>query len=187
MLSIDEEMRGMEQKLRASEYQDALVFLSSWVVRPDDLLQSLHEHNPHIVHFSGHGKISGLSLVGNEVEERLVTTQALQALFTTLKDNIRLVLLNACYSREQAQALVQVIDCVIGMNDRISDEAAMAFASSFYRTIGFGRSARDAFDQGIAALLLEGIPEDDIPELLVKEGVDPRQIVLGIPSYPYFL
>jgi hypothetical protein len=70
------------------------------------------------------------------------------------------------------------------MNDRISDEAATTFAS---RAIGFGRSVREAFDQGIAALLLEGIPEDDIPELLIKEGVDPRQIVLGIPSYPFFL
>jgi hypothetical protein len=77
-----------------------------------------------------------------------VTTRALTALFTTLKDNIRLVFLNACYSREQAQALVTSIDCVIGMKESIDDGAATVFTSSFYRAIGFGRSIQEAFDQG---------------------------------------
>lgn len=104
--------------------------------------------------------------------------QALTALFATLKDNIRLVFLNACYSRDQAQALITSIDCVIGMKDSIYDDAATVFASSFYRAIGFGRSIREAFDQGRTALLLEGIPEEDIPELLVKDGIDPSQVVL---------
>jgi hypothetical protein len=99
-------------------------------------------------------------------------------LFSALKDNIRLVFLNACYSREQAQALVANIDCVIGMTKSIHDNAAKIFSSSFYRAIGFGRSIQEAFDQGVAALLLEDIPEEGVPELLTREGVDPRQIVL---------
>jgi len=184
-LAIDEEMRAIEQKLRASKHRDALVFESSWAVRPDDLLQLLNQHQPHVVHFSGHGQSSGLSLVGNDGEERVVSTRALKYLFTTLKDNVRLVLLNACYSREQADALVQIIGCVIGMNESIGDEAARVFASSFYRALGFGRSIQEAFDQGITSLLLEGIPEEDIPELLVKEGVDPKRLVLvGDPPNP---
>jgi hypothetical protein len=102
----------------------------------------------------------------------------LKRLFTTLKDNVRLILLNACYSREQALALVEVIDCVIGMNDRISDEAAAIFAGSFYRALGFGRSVQNAFDQGLVALSMSNVPEEDTPELLVKKGIDPNQIVL---------
>ena len=159
-LAIDEEMHIIEQKLRAAEYRDALVFQSAWAVRPDDLLQLLNQHQPHVVHFSGHGSDEGLSLAGDDGRDRLVTTRALKALFTTLKDNIRLVVLNACYSREQAQALVEIIDCVIGMRESIHDGAATAFASSFYRAIGFGRSIQEAFDQGIASILLEGIPEE---------------------------
>ncbi len=177
-LAIDEEMRAIEQKVRASEYRDELVFQSNWAVQPDDLLQLLNQHRPQIVHFSGHGSHAGLSLAGNDGEVRLVTTRALTALFATLKENIRLVFLNACYSREQALALVTSIDCVIGMKESIRDDAAAVFASSFYRAIGFGRSIQEAFNQGITALLLEGIPEEDIPELLVKDGVDPKQIVL---------
>jgi CHAT domain len=184
-LAIDEEMHAIEQKLRASEHRDALVFQSAWAVRPDDLLQLLNQYQPHIVHFSGHGSGQGLSLAGDDGRDRLVTTRALKMLFTTLKDNIRLVMLNACYSREQALALVEIIDCVIGMKESIHDDTAIVFASSFYRAIGFGRSIQEAFDQGITSLLLEGIAEEDIPELLVKGGVDAKKVVLiasGNPS-----
>ncbi|HEY0757585.1 MAG TPA: CHAT domain-containing protein [Ktedonobacteraceae bacterium] len=175
--AIDEEMRAIEQKVRAAEYRDGLVFQSNWAVRPDDLLQLLNQHRPQIVHFSGHGSQGGLSLAGNDGQSRLVSTRALEALFATLKDNLRLILLNACYSREQAQALVKHIDCVIGMQESSHGDAATIFASSFYRAIGFGRSIQQAFDQGRTALLLEGIP-DEIPELLVKDGIDPRRIIL---------
>ena len=177
-LAIDEEMRAIEQKVLAAKHRDVLIFQSAWAVRPDDLLQLLNQHRPHIVHFSGHGRSEGLSLAGNDGKEKLVTTQALKALFATLKDNIRLVFLNSCYSREQAQALVKSIDCVIGMKKSIHDDAAAVFASSFYRAIGFGRSIQEAFDQGITSLLLEGIPQEDVPELLVKEGVDASKVIL---------
>jgi CHAT domain len=89
-------MRTIAQKFRATEHRDALVFQSAWAVRPDDLLQLLNQHRPHIVHFSGHGSGEGLSLVGEGGEEKIVSTRALKALFRTLKDNIQLVLLNAC-------------------------------------------------------------------------------------------
>jgi hypothetical protein len=183
-LAIDKEMRAIEQKVRASEHRDVLVFQSAWAVQPDDLLQLLNQHKPHIVHFSGHGRSEGLSLVGENGQERLVTTRALKSLFTTLKDNIRLVFLNACYSREQAQALIETIDCVIGMKESIHDDAAIAFASSFYRAIGFGRSAQEAFDQGITSLLLEGISDENLPELLVKQGVDAKQVILIASANP---
>jgi CHAT domain-containing protein len=183
-LAIDEEMHAIEQKVRAAEHRDALLFQQAWAIRPDDLLQLLNQHQPHIVHFSGHGSSEGLSLVGDDGRARLVTTRALKRLFTTLKDNVRLVVLNACYSREQAQALVETIDCVIGMKESIQDDAAIAFASSFYRAIGFGRSIQEAFEQGITSLSLEEIPEEDIPDLLVKEGVDANKLVLIAPTNP---
>lgn len=183
-LAIDEEMRAIEQKVRASAHRDVLVFQSSWAVRPDDLLQLLNQHRPQIVHFSGHGSQTGLYLAGNNGQVRQVTPRALEALFATLKDNIRLVFLNACYSREQAQALIKTIDCVVGMKENISDDAATVFASSFYRAIGFERSIQEAFDQGRTALLLEGIAEEDVPALLVKDGIDPTQVFFigGAPN-----
>jgi hypothetical protein len=175
---------AIEQKLRAAEHRDAVVFQSAWAVRPDDLLQLLNPHHPHIVHFSGHGSGEGLSLAGDNGQDRLVTTRALKALFTTLKDDIRLVFLNACYSLEQALALAETIDVVIGMRESVHDDAATAFAASFYRAIGFGRSLQEAFEQGITSLLLEGIPEEDIPELVIKKGVNAKKVHLIAPGNP---
>jgi hypothetical protein len=148
------------------------------------LLQLLNQHKPYIVHFSGHGSSQGLCLAGDNGQERFVTIPALKSLFATLKDNIRLVFLNACYSREQARALVEIIDCVIGMKESIRDDAATAFASSFYRAISFGRSVQEAFEQGKVSLLLEGIPQEDIPELLVKDGIDAKEMILIASENP---
>jgi hypothetical protein len=182
-LRLDEEIRAITEKIRVSEHRDMLELTSMWATRPDDLLQALNQHRPHIVHFSGHGSSTGeIILVDNSGNPKPVTTQALKALFTTLKDNIRVVVLNACYSQLQARAITEVIDCAIGMNAAIGDKAAIVFAASFYRAIGFGRSVQEAFDQGKTALLLEGIPEENTPELLTKIGVDPHKLFLISPS-----
>ena len=82
------------------------------------------------------------------------------------------------YSKRQAKAIVEVIDCAIGMKKDIGDDAAIVFAAAFYRKLGFGASVRKAFDEGRVALMLQGIPEDKTPELLVKRGVDANQIFL---------
>ena len=178
-LELDREIREITAKLRASEYRDSVDLVSAWAVRPDDLLQLLNQHKPQIVHFSGHGSRAGeIILVDDQGASKSVSPAALKALFSTLKDNIRLVILNACYSRTQAEAITQVIDCAIGMNDAIGDPAAITFAASFYRAIGFGRSIKEAFDQGVVALMLEGIPEENKPQLLTREGVDAAKISL---------
>jgi hypothetical protein len=178
-LALDEEIREITAKIRAADRRDSIDLLSAWAVRPDDLLQLLNQHKPQIVHFSGHGSNSGeIILTDNNGVSKPVSSRAIMALFTTLKDNVRAVVLNACYSKEQAETITQVIDCVVGMSDSIGDKAAITFAASFYRAIGFGRSIQEAFDQGIAALLLEGIPEEYTPELLVSTGIDPSQVIL---------
>lgn len=179
MLSLDEECREIGEKIRGAEYRDQLEFVAKWAVQPQDLLQHLNEVRPHIVHFSGHGSPSEEIMLQDSARTlKTVSKVALRHLFATLKDNVRVVILNACYSRAQAEAITEVIDCAIGMNRAIGDLAAITFAAAFYRAIGFGRSVQEAFDQGTTALLLEGIPEDTTPELLVKSGADPRAIYL---------
>ncbi len=114
----------------------------------------------------------------NNRQVKPVSAEALKMLFTTLKDNIRVVVLNACYSEIQAQAIAEVIDCVVGMSTAIGDDAAIIFAASFYRAIGFGRSIKEAFDQGKTAIMLEGIPEANTPQLLTRMGVDASSLTL---------
>src|SRR2546422_605022 len=95
-LNLDEEIRSITTKIRASEHRDALDLISRWAVRPDDLLQELNIHKPIVVHFSGHGSSSGeLVLMDDLRQAKMVSPSALKALFSTLQDNIRLVVLNA--------------------------------------------------------------------------------------------
>ncbi len=182
-LQLDEEIRQITAKVRAAEYRDSLELVSRWAVRTDDLLQALLEVKPHVVHFSGHGSPRAELILLDELgNPKPVIKEALVHLFRTLKDNVRVVVLNACSSRPQAEAIAETIDCTIGMNQPIGDEAAIVFAGSFYRALGFGRSVQEAFELGRAALLLEGIPEETTPELLVRKGVDASGLVLVAPS-----
>lgn len=178
-LRLDDEIREIEVKIRAADYCDTLELISKWAVRPTDLQQALLQHHPHVVHFSGHGNPAGeIILKGSDGKPKPVGKNALKGLFTALKDNIRLVVINACYSKHQAEAIVEAIDCVVGMKAMVSDEAAIAFAAAFYRAIGFGLSVQNAFELGRNELLLNGIAGEDIPELLSREGVDASQIFL---------
>jgi WD40 repeat protein len=96
--------------------------------------------------------------------------------------NLRLVVLNACNTRPQAEALTEVVDCVVSMNRTVSDQAAIKFAASFYGALAYGKSVQKAFDQGVARLGAEGIAEVDTPELVVKAGVDASRVVLVGPA-----
>jgi hypothetical protein len=93
-----------------------------------------------------------------------------------------------CFSRPQAEAITEEIDCAIGMTNAISDDAAITFAASFYRAIGFGRSVKHAFDQGKTALLLEGMIHQT-PDLITRKTVAAESIVLithgeiDVPGY----
>jgi hypothetical protein len=69
----------------------------------------------------------------------------------------------------------------VGTAQAISDKAAILFAASFYRAIGFGRSVREAYEQGVTALQLQNVPEAHKVKLVVRRGVDPSRIILLKP------
>lgn len=178
-LNIEEEVRQITLKIQASSHREFVQLIPAFAVRTTDLLQLLNQFEPQIVHFSGHGHHSGEIILTNESgESQPVSSESIKALFTAMKDNIRVVLLNACYSQTQAKAITEVIDCAIGFNDSISDDAAISFAAAFYRAIGFGRSVKNAFDQAIVELKLQDSPEVMKPVLLARNGADPSEIFL---------
>ena len=113
-LNIDEEFRAIDQKIRSSEYRDHVDLIKHGAVRLEDVAGLLMRHKPQVVHFSGHGAASGISLTGADGKGRLVPPDAVANIFRTLKDNVRVVLLNACDSALQAEAIVSEIDCAVG-------------------------------------------------------------------------
>lgn len=180
-LALDEEARAIEEKVRDARHRDHVVVKTKWAVRPEDLQQSLLEYEPTIVHFSGHGDgNTGIVLASaDESEESHINGDALVHLFDTLKDGIRMIVLNACYSQVQAEAIRQKIDFVVGMADSIGDDAARIFAAAFYRGLAFGRSIQTAFDLGISELKLHRLEsEDSTPVLLIRDGADPADSLI---------
>lgn len=176
-LRLDEEIRGIKQALLQAEFRDKFDIEQEWAVRVTDLQAYLLRHQPDIVHFSGHGsEASEIILEDKTGESQTVPIRALEQLFAVLKDNIRCVLLNACYSKKQAQAIAKHIDCVIGMSKAIGDEAAINFAVAFYQALGFGRNVQTAFDLGCVQIDMQSLNEQDTPKLLATK-CDPKEIV----------
>ncbi len=176
-LRLDEESRAIDQALRQAEFRDNFDVRQHWAVRVTDLQGLLLRYKPDIVHFSGHGSDTNeIILEDNSGNSHAVSARALSGLFSVLKDNIRCVVLNACYSEPQAQAIAMHIDCVVGMSESIGDEAAISFATSFYQGLGYGRDIQTAFDLGCLQIDMENLDEQDIPKLLCEKG-DPSEII----------
>ena len=124
-LRLDEEIRAIDDALLRARFGERFDLQQHWAVRASDVQMCLLRHDPDIVHFSGHGSPTSELVLQNERGDRhFVRPDALGQLFAILKDNIRCVVLNACYSEPQAQAIAEHIDCVIGMTRAIDDIAA---------------------------------------------------------------
>jgi TIR domain/CHAT domain len=167
-LRLDEEVREIDEGLRRASKRDEFILEQRWAVRLRDLRRAILDVSPHLVHFCGHGETEGLVLEDSAGSTQVVSAAALSNLFALFAGQIRCVLLNACYSTNQAQAISEHIDYVIGMRKEIGDEAAIEFAVGFYDALAAGRSIEDAFKFGQNAIELEGIPETLTPRIHVR-------------------
>ncbi len=168
-LRLGEELREIQEKLQLARLRDQFSLQQRMSVRPTDLSQALLDLNPDIVHFSGHGMSSG-ELCFEDVTGKIhpIPADALTGLFEQFTSQVKCVVLNACYSDIQAEAIAKHIDYVIGMNKAIGDRAAIAFAVGFYQALGAGRTIEDAYKLGCIQIRLQGIPEDLTPVLVKK-------------------
>lgn len=182
-LRLDEEARAITEMIRKSEHRDSVEFKTCWAVRPMDVLQALNEYEPAVVHFSGHGSSRDeIVFQDNEGETKLVSKDAIVQTMMASSDGIRLVFFNTCYSRNQAEAVVEHVEATVGMNTTIGDKAARIFASQFYSAVGFGLSVKKAFEQAKALLMMEGIKEENTPELFVHNDMDPDELIIVKPQ-----
>lgn len=227
-LSLDQEARDIGDELRRSNQSDQFVLEQRWAVRPRDIQQAMLDVGPQIVHFSGHGKGTQITLLTDHdssreavyrsaatlersrtlrpvipqtsyeeglvfeddlAQEKLVNSAALAGLFELFSDEVECVVLNGCYSEVQARAIAEHVPYVIGMNDAISDTAAIEFAVGFYKALGAGRSIEFAYKMGRNAIQIAGIPDYLTPVLISKSSkpVAPKPkppVTLEFPSGP---
>jgi hypothetical protein len=174
-LRLGDELR--EIQLQLSKGPDRLSLEMRPSVRPSDFTQAIVDTQPQIVHFSGHGTKTGEICLQDDLgKTHAVPPDALASLFELVANQVRCVVLNACFSEPQAQAIAQHIDYVIGMSDRIGDEAAIIFSVGFYKALGAGYSIEDAYRFGLVELKLRGIPGDLIPVLVQRKADTSSQV-----------
>lgn len=155
-LAIDREVRGLEERLRGGRFASWLSFRYAWAVRVQDLAREVREHRPHIVHFSGHGSGSGIVVEDEQGAATLVSGEALDGLFRLEGKSVRAVVLNACLTAGQADAIARSVPFVVGTDSQIQDASAIEFAGRFYEELAAGGSCRQAYEAGVNGIDLAG-------------------------------
>jgi hypothetical protein len=206
-LALDEEARAIWEELERSDHSNQFELVTRWAVRPLDLLRELRKIKPTVVHFSGHGysgargasasgelssrdivdqlvhdEGSALLLQGPDGRAYPVSTAAIADTFGAVGASVKLVVLSACYSDAHAEALLSHVDCVVGMEAVVTDDAARSFAIGFYGGLGERASVAASYNQGRAAMSLEGQRDHGRPQLRVRDGVDACQLILAAGS-----
>ena len=167
-LSLNREVKKIKQALERSRNREHWQIESNEAATVEDLRRALLDHQPTILHFSGHGGGgSGLCFEDDQGFTHPAQASALAKLLHHFKDRLKCVVLNACYSAVQAEAIRQEINYVVGMQAAIDDESAAKFAVSFYDAIFAGTNFRVAFDLGCTAIDLNNLPGSDVPTFLI--------------------
>jgi CHAT domain len=172
-LRLDQEVRDIREGLRRASQGAQFAIEQQWAVRPIDVRRAMLDVKPQIVHFSGHGAATGeLALENRDGTVQFVSPAALAGLFELFTDKMECVVLNACYSEIQADAIVQHIPYVVGMGQEINDDAAIEFAVAFYDALGAGEPVEFAYRYACNAIQMAGIAGHLIP-VLKKRNANP--------------
>ena len=181
-LALDEEYRAIEKAIRGARHRDAVQLIAKLAARRGDLQEGLLDHAPAIVHISCHGTARAeLLLLRDGDGAEPVPADALRTMFGALGDRLQLVVLNACLSSAQADAIRDCAGFTIGMRAPLRDEAAIAFAASLYSALAYGRTVQEAFDLGRAAL---DAHDQAMPQLFHSAALDPRRARLITAARP---
>jgi hypothetical protein len=125
-----------------------------------------------VVHFSGHaGGPDGLYFQDSAGGPQAVSPEAVARTLDAAGASVRLLVLNACFTQPVAEALLAHVDCVVGMNGAIHDDAARSLAIGFYGGLGEKESVAAAVKQGVAAILRQRPRDPAEPSGLQRDAV----------------
>lgn len=181
-LALTAECAAITRELQMTPGRGDFDLQTRWAVTVDDLARELNELQPVLVHFSGHGNADGIALVGEDGAAHCLSPEALAELLEATakegaKPSTRTVVLNACYSDDQARVLADQLGCAVGMKGTVSDDAARAFSVAFYRALGHGSSIYNAYHQAKATLSARGLQLKAVPKCLTRSDVDASGII----------
>lgn len=157
-LRLDEEVRDLKDKLRV--VQNAVVdvvVVNEWAVRVDQIQDALFNEKPQVLHFSGHGDTGMLFFEDRNGDAAPVDAKSFGELISLHADTVKCVILSACYSEDVAKAVRAHVPWVIGCDQSIADDAAIAFSRAFYRAMANGQDYQKAFRHARNEVSLNGM------------------------------
>lgn len=193
-MELEKEFARVSRIMQDCNY--AVKLVSEWALTTDSLQSAILKHKPRIIHFSGHGlgstttqldsthpiksETRGLSLRNEDQggiilqdangKSHLVKGQALEQMFAIFSRYfpIDAVILNACYSEEQAKGISKYVKFVIGMNKAIEDQSALEFSNGFYMSMAMQYDIQLSFELAKNKIHLAGLPGHDIPVIFMR-------------------
>lgn len=154
VLELGKEFRTIKEGLQLGKYRGDFEIVQGEAVRAKDFLRLVLSEKPDIIHFSGHATTEGIGLEDEHGAMQLVSGAVLAELLGQ-GENLQCVILNACYSDAQAQALTKVVPFVIGMKSTLRDEAAIRFSAGFYYALAEEVGIEKAFHYGVISINME--------------------------------
>jgi CHAT domain len=173
-VALEEELRRLRKLMSDNVQMGNAEVMVAWAARALDLRDAVRENQPHIVHFAGHGSYEGIWLEDDEGNSQLLSKDCL-SLILSASDQLRLVVLNACATAPQTEALRRSVDYVVGTPAPIEESVALNFTSQFYRGLAVGDKIRDAFCHAQEGL---GGSQHDRYQLFVRDEVDGSEPLL---------
>jgi len=184
-LRVDAEVNNVLKALRSAKHRDLVDLQHRPAAGPQDLIDAINDHRPHVIHFSGHGAATGLLFDTNDLEPTDGQFLDFEPLATLLKATSfppTLIVLNACHSEGGAEILLEAAPVVIAMSDTVGDMSAGLFATHFYAAIGGAQSIASAVDQAKAMIAIALPDTPDLIVVSVREGYDAHDIQLVKPT-----
>jgi hypothetical protein len=177
------EVKAIRICVERAEHREHFCDAVELAVTPGSLVYLLTKYRPRILHFSGHGARGGKLVLENEQGEGVpVDPLLLSRLFRAHNEaqeeenKLRCVVLNACFSAEQAAAIALHVDCVLGTTGTVHNDTALAFAEGFYTALTAGHSVAVAAEMARVQANLKGMPSPDDLQLLIRPGIDAQRL-----------
>lgn len=177
-LALDQEWRRISTRLEQRQPVVELRKVDCHAITIRDLRQKMIDNKPDLLHFSGHGaKRDGLVFADEMGGPVMVLGTALGSLIKIV-GSVKCVVLNACYSAEQAKAIAAHVHCVVGMHGTVGDDQAIEFATGFYDGLTGGFPFGRCFDLGLSAIEFAGLkpPTPDRHAEIWIDGVQYKAI-----------
>lgn len=184
-LRVDAEVNNVLKELRGAKYRELIEVHHRPAAGPEDLINGINDHRPHVIHFSGHGGYGGLSFDDANMdvpEEQLVDYEILAKLLRATAQPPKLVVLNACHSLAGSDYLLASVPVLVAMSAAVGDLAAGLFATRFYAAIAAAQSVGHAVEQARAVVSMALPDEPDVVTLCARPGVDVNELQLVKPS-----